>query len=225
MKTCIKWSIEVALIVILFLPLSVIAQTTGAPPAGSPPREAQGASVNIPNYFAVKAGAYFPEDKWDVLDLGVFEYSLDTGFNGDLVFGHYFNKNWALEFGIGYFYTSGDDTLGTTRSKADMDVMPVTLAVKGIIPVDKWEIYGIGGIGAYFVWADEKLNGIKFSDDDILFGGFLGAGVSYNITPQAFLGLEGKYLWTDKSSFSDAGWRAKQKLDGWIATFNVGFRF
>ena len=85
MKTCIKWSIAVVLIVILLLPLSVIAQTAGAPPASSPPREAQGAIVKIPNYFAVKAGAYFPQDKWDVLDLGVFEYSLDTGFNGELV--------------------------------------------------------------------------------------------------------------------------------------------
>ena len=164
----------------------------------------------MPNYFAVKAGAYFPEDKWDVLDLGVFEYSLDTGFNGELVFGHYFNRNWALELGIGYFQTSGDDTSLGAKSKASMDVMPCyRWQLKESYLLDKCEIYGIGGIGAYFVWADEKLNGIRFSDEDILFGGFLGAGVNYNITPTAFLGLEGKYLWTDKTSFSDSCWRAK----------------
>ena len=71
----------------------------------------------------------------------------------------------------------------------------------------------------------EKLNGVKFSDEDILFGGFLGAGINYNITPAAFLGLEGKYLWTDKTDLSDSGWRQKHKLDGWLATFNIGFRF
>ena len=132
MKTCIKWSIAVALIVILLLPLSVIAQTAGAPPAGSPPREAQSAIVKIPNYFAVKAGAYFPEDKWDVLDLGVFEYSLDTGFNGELVFGHYFHRNWAIELGVGYFQTSGDDTSLDVKSKSSIDVMPVTAELKAL---------------------------------------------------------------------------------------------
>jgi outer membrane protein W len=221
MRTYIKLLLLVALIVTWLLPLSAGAQTTTPPPA-----ETKSAGAVIPNYFVAKAGAYFPQDKWDVLDLGVFEYSLDTGFNGELAFGHYFNRNWALEFGIGYFQTSGDDTFGTiVSSKSSMDVMPVTLAIKGIIPADKFEIYGLGGIGAYFVWVDEKLNGIKFSDQDIVFGGFLGAGVNYNITPTAFIGLEGKYLWTDKASFSDGLWGQKHKLDGWIATFNVGFRF
>jgi outer membrane protein W len=179
----------------------------------------------MPNYFVTKLGAYFPQEKWDVLDVGVFEYSLDTGFNGELAYGHYFNRNWALELGIGYFQTSGDDTSFGAKSKSSIDVMPLTLGIKGIIPADKFEIYGIGGIGAYFVWADEKLNGISFSDEDILFGGFLGAGVNYNITPTAFLGIEGKYLWTDKTSLSDSLWRQKHKLDGWLATFNIGFRF
>ena len=222
MKTYIKWSLLVILIVTWFLPLSVIAQTAGAPPPAAPPVQK---NIMIPNYFAVKAGIYSPQEKWDVLDAGVFEYSLDTGFNGELVYGHYFSRNWALELGIGYFQTSGDDTSFDVKSKSSIDVMPLTVAIKGIIPADKFEIYGIGGIGAYFVWADEKLNGVKFSDEDILFGGFLGAGINYNITPTAFLGLEGKYLWTDKTNLSDSGWRQKHKLDGWLATFNVGFRF
>jgi outer membrane protein W len=225
MKTFMKWSFAVFFVVILLLPISASAQTAGAPPPVSPPREVQSPSYRIPNYFVVKAGIYAPQEKWDVLDAGVFEYSLDTGFNGELAFGHYFNRNWAIELGAGYFQTSGDDTSFGVKSKSSIDVMPLTLAIKGIIPADKFEIYGIGGIGAYFLWADEKLNGISFGDEDILFGGFLGAGLNYNITPTAFLGLEGKYLWTDKADLSDSGWRQKHKLDGWLATFNVGFRF
>lgn len=201
----------IALIVFLFLPLAVGAQT---------------APSKMPNYFVAKLGMYAPQDKWDVLDLGVFEYSLDKGFNGELTYGYYFNRNWAMELGLGYFNTSGDAYFfGPLASKSSIDVMPLTVAVKGIIPADKFEIYGLGGLGAYFLWADEKLNGIKFSDEDILFGGFLGGGISYNVTPAAFVGLEGKYLWTDKASLSDWIWRQKHKLDGWIATFNVGFRF
>jgi outer membrane protein W len=209
-----------AFIVVSFFPFFASAQTTTPQPV-----ETKSAGAVMPNYFVTKLGAYFPQEKWDVLDVGVFEYSLDTGFNGELAYGHYFNRNWALELGIGYFQTSGDDTSFGAKSKSSIDVMPLTVAIKGIIPADKFEIYGIGGIGAYFVWADEKLNGISFSDEDILFGGFLGAGVNYNITPTAFLGIEGKYLWTDKTSLSDSLWRQKHKLDGWIATFNIGFRF
>lgn len=222
MKNYIKWSLLITLIATCFLPFSVIAQTAGAPPPVAQPAQK---SIMTSNYFAVKTGIYSPQEKWDVLDIGAFEYSLDTGFNGELVYGRYFNRNWALELGIGYFQTSGDDTLLGLKSKSSIDIMPLTVAIKGIIPANKFEIYGTGGIGAYFVWADEKLIGVKFSDEDILFGGFLGAGINYNITPTAFLGLEGKYLWTDKTDLSDSGWRQKHKLDGWLATFNVGFRF
>lgn len=220
MKAFIKLTLLAAIFMILVLPHILYAQTANPQPAVT-----RSPAYNFPNYFAMKLGAYFPQEKWDVLDLGVFEYSLDTGFNGELAFGRYFNRNWAIEIGTGYFQATGDDTFFGTKSKSSVDVMPLTVALKGIIPADRFEIYGIGGIGAYFLWADEKLNGISFSDEDILFGGFLGAGISYNITPSVFLGLEGKYLWTQKASLSDSLWRQKHSLDGWFGTFNIGFRF
>jgi outer membrane protein W len=181
------------------------------------------------NYVVAKAGAYFPQERWSLLGLGVFDVNLDTGFNGELAIGHYFNKYIALEFGAGYFNTSGKETvvttLGSVESKPNIDVLPVSLAIRGIIPLDKFEIYGLGGIGAYFLWAEEKVNGIKFNDYDIQYGGFLGAGVTYNVTPSAFLGLEGKYLWTNNADLSDTQWHQKHKLNGWFSTFNAGFRF
>ena len=88
MKILYRSVIFFAFVAACFIPSAVWAQTPGGPPAA----ETKVVSAMPSNYFAVKAGAYFPEDKWDVLDLGVFEYSLDTGFNGDLVFGHYFNR-------------------------------------------------------------------------------------------------------------------------------------
>lgn len=177
------------------------------------------------NYLVAKGGVYLPQDDWEVLNIGLLDVGLDTGFNGEFAIGHNFDKNWAAEFGIGYFQTSGKKTFPGLQSKPSIDVMPVTLALRGIIPSGKLDIYGIGGIGAYFVSAEEKLNGFKFDDNDVLFGGFIGAGAAYNITSATFIGLEAKYLWTEKTSLSDAGWRQKHKLDGLIATFNFGVRF
>ncbi|HVN98208.1 MAG TPA: hypothetical protein VMT62_17415, partial [Syntrophorhabdaceae bacterium] len=63
----------------------------------------------------------------------------------------------------------------------------------------------------------------------IVAGGFVGAGMTYNITKEFFLGLEGKYLWTTKASLSgswmgipvDTGFR----IEGLHATLNIGYRF
>jgi opacity protein-like surface antigen len=62
---------------------------------------------------------------------------------------------------------------------------------------------------------------VSDNDSEILFGGFLGLGATFNVTPKLFVGLEGKYLWTTQSSFTDA----ETSLNGILATFNIGFRF
>jgi opacity protein-like surface antigen len=116
--------------------------------------------------------------------------------------------------------------------------IPLTVAIKGIVPIDKqFEVYGLAGTGAYFVngkaTASATVRGVSasvsFSDNTTVWGGFLGAGATYNITPQVFVGLEGKYLWTSSANLSDtvAGVRvnADFKIRGAFATANVGFRF
>ena len=45
----------------------------------------------------------------------------------------------------------------------------------------------------------------------------------YNITRKIFVGVEGKYLWTDKVELEDL--ELKFKMDGIIATAVVGIRF
>ena len=177
-----------------------------------------------PNYVVLKGGIYSPQGN----DLQGF----DTGFNGEIAFGRYLNKNWAIEGGTGYFETSAGNLMYGSSSSAqrsvDLKVVPLTMALKGIIPVDKFEFYGIGGIGAYLLDTDinEPVNyyyPLHVSDQhsDSLFGGFLGLGAIYNVTPRVFVGLEGKYLWTTKSGFYDED----INLDGIQATLNIGFRF
>jgi opacity protein-like surface antigen len=175
------------------------------------------------DYFVLKGGIYSPQST----ELGDFS----TGFNGEIAYGHYFDRNWALELGTGYFVTKANqEAQPPFRASVDLDLktVPLTASVKGVIPVDKWEFYGIGGLGAYFVFADVKVNSIangevSHSDNKALFGGFLGIGTQYNITPNIFVGLEGKYLWTTKTTFSDTD--KDIGLDGIQATINLGFRF
>ncbi len=174
------------------------------------------------DYFVLKGGIYAPQSK----ELGDFS----TGFNGEIAYGRYFDRNWALEVGTGYFVTKANQEASLVRASADLDLktVPLTVALKGIIPVDKFEFYGIGGLGAYFVFADVDINypgnrHVSFSDNNTLFGGFLGIGAQYNITPNVFVGLEGKYLWTTKTTFRDTD--SEIDLGGIQATVNLGFRF
>ncbi|MGA3084641.1 MAG: outer membrane beta-barrel protein [Thermodesulfobacteriota bacterium] len=182
------------------------------------------AENKTPNYLVLKGGIYSPLTN----DLDGF----NTGFNGEIAFGHYFDKNWAIEAGAGYFGTSASKGAmfgpNSAQTSVHLNVVPLTVAFKGSIPVNRFEFYGIGGIGAYHLETDVDALAtensrvhVSDSDSEILFGGFLGLGAIFNVTPKLFVGLEGKYLWTTQSSFIDA----ETSLNGIQATFNIGFRF
>jgi opacity protein-like surface antigen len=200
----IKSIFMVVLVLIFLIPINIFAQTHF--------------------YIAFKPGIYSPQSS----DLMGF----DTGFNGDFVFGFRFNPNIAAELGIGYFNTEGEKTVaGATyggRKNFDLDVWSFTFTVKAILPYKKWEFFGFGGGGAYSVsrpYDVEDYHHHHFDDDnyDLVLGGYLGAGIHYNIAPRIFVGVEGKYLWTDKVELEDL--ELKFKMDGIIATAVVGIRF
>ncbi len=178
-----------------------------------------------PNYLVLKGGIYSPQnDNFD---------KFDTGFNGELAIGHYFNRNLAIELASGYFETratkNANSGISSAQATLDLNVVPLTVALKAGIPIDNFELYGIGGGGAYFLWTDSKVstNSQSTSSSDkynqTLGGGFLGVGASLKVSPTVFLGLEGKYLWT--SAFTVKNTDTDVNLNGFIATFNVGFLF
>ena len=188
-------------------------------------------------YFAVKPGIYSQQTS----DLKGF----DTGFNGEIVFGSRPNPNFAGEMGVGYFTTKGKESEAgrvgaitySATAKEEISVVPVTFTLKGIYPIDKWELFALGGIGAYFVFGDLKLtgavNGLSFAgtadDSATIFGGHLGLGFHYNITPKIFVGVEGKYLLTSKAKLEDELFgvpvEVKFNLNGILATAVFGVRF
>jgi len=202
----IKSIFMVVLGLIFLIPISLFAQT--------------------PFYIAFKPGIYSPQSS----DLKGF----DSGFNGDFVFGYRFNPNIAGEIGIGYFNTEGEKTIAGTnygvRKNFDLNVWSFTFTLKPILPYKKWEFFGLAGGGLYSVsrpYNAEDYNYHHYDDNhddfDLILGGYLGAGIHYNIAPRIFVGVEGKYLWTEQAKFGDL--EEKFKMDGIIATAVIGFRF
>jgi hypothetical protein len=201
----IKSIFMVVLVLTFFLPINLFAQS--------------------PLYFALKPGAYFPQSS----DLNGF----DTGFNGEFAFGFRFNPNFAAELGFGFFYTEGQKTVvrGTSVAQQhyDLDVWPFTLTLKAILPYKKWEFFGLAGGGIYSVSAPYDVDPYHhhpypyyYYDCDWIWGGYLGAGIHYNIAPTIFVGVEGKYLWTEQAKFTGV---ENFSLDGIISTAVIGFRF
>ena len=170
-----------------------------------------------PNYFVLKGGIYSPGHE----DLtAVANGDFDIGFNGEVAFGHYFTPNIAVELGAGYLATS------SPAAKADIDAwaIPILLSVKAVAPFPQGEIYALAGVGAYLVEGKHVASGLK--ETDTAFGFQVGIGGNYSITPEMFIGLEGKYFWA-KASFPTINVFDPKDVhfDGFQGTVNLGFRF
>jgi opacity protein-like surface antigen len=185
---------------------------------------------DLKNYLVFKGGIYYPQG--DLRDM-------DTDFNGEIAYGFRFHPNFAFEVGSGYFQTSGTDRATVSRYslslEQDVYSIPLTVAVRAILPICKnAEIYAIGGGGAYYVHGSATftvagVGRVSDSDDAFVAGGFAGAGALYNLTPQLFVGLEGKYLWTDtaklRGSLRGVEHNADFQIEGVQGTVNIGYRF
>ena len=174
------------------------------------------------NYLAINGGVYSPSDSHDLNDFneGSTTY-LDskTGLAGEVAVGHYFLPNAALEAGIGYFQSEGSAAAQPGDTK--LQVVPVTVTGKLLVPIGIFEPYGLFGIGAYFTKLDVNGNTGNFSgSSEITYGLHAGAGINFNFTDEMFAGLEAKYLWA-KPSFGGQN----INLDGIITTATIGFRF
>jgi len=183
------------------------------------------------NYLVFKGGAYSPQSD-DLEDL-------DTGFNGEISFGHYFNQNFALEVGIGYFETDGsfsgfDAILGNWTEDDEITAIPLTLTAIGISPLgDKVELFGKLGIGVCYVDGESDISlgvmgNVSFDDTDTTFGFHIGCGANFDITQNSFFRIEGKHLWAS-SEFEDTVLgvpiELDADLDGFTFTANIGIRF
>jgi opacity protein-like surface antigen len=169
------------------------------------------------NYAQLKIGGFFPQTS----DLDNF----DAGGNIEVGIGHRVAPGFAIEGNFGYFETKGTFNVpGIASVDETFKVMPLTLSLKGQAFFDRFEPYAEAGIGVYFIKdeIDGTILGIPGSDseNDTQLGLHVGLGGNYNITPQVFLGVEGRYLWLRTDTFG-----VDVKLDGFFLTANLGYRF
>lgn len=175
-------------------------------------------AASLPNYVVLKAGGYFPQD--DDLD------EFDNAFYGEVGIGHYVHPNIALEFGVGYTESSASESVpGLGSVDADLTIIPIMLGVRLLTSAGNIEPYATAGIGMYYTELDASVSlpGVgtgSASDDDTAFGGYLGLGANYDITPNVFLGVEAKYFMASPSFEGE-----DVDIDGITATANLGFRF
>jgi hypothetical protein len=154
------------------------------------------------NFFAFKAGAYFPTGDLD-------DANFDTGFSGEVSYGRYLHPNFATEFGVGY--------LQSEDSNQEVWAIPLTVTAKGAYSLEGVEVFGGAGVGLYIAEAQVG----NQEDDETVWGGHLVAGTNIDLNPTLFVGVEGKYIFTDEAEF----FGGKTDLNGLTLTANFGIRF
>jgi outer membrane protein W len=195
--------------------------------------------LGLGNYVALKGGVYSPSASFNFDNINIetaFRGDTQTGFDGELAYGHYFLPTLALELGVGYFKGTGTyqavglPALGARRN-ADFTVIPVLLSAKALIPVGRVDPYGELGVGSYFTKFNVGDN-LNTFNGTTTFGIHTGVGMNVNITQNAFIGVEGRYVWANPSF---GGQKIKLnntdytlngfKLNGFTTTFALGFSF
>jgi opacity protein-like surface antigen len=178
--------------------------------------------VNPENYVVLKGGMYSPSNSYNLNNFnGGLTSRLDskTGFAGEVAVGHYFIPMLALELGGGYFESKGSPVMEIGQTK--LKVVPLLATGKVLFPIGPFEPYGLFGIGAYITKLDVDGNiGYFQGSTKVTYGMHAGAGLNINFAKNLFAGVEGKYLWADPSF---GGQRIK--LNGFITTADIGFRF
>ncbi|HEY3309453.1 MAG TPA: hypothetical protein VGJ93_13445 [Desulfuromonadaceae bacterium] len=180
------------------------------------------------NYIVFKGGAYYPSESFNLDNIATtgaagttatVHFNNRIGFAGEVAYGRYILPVLAIELGAGYFQSQGVAVAQTGRTM--LRVVPIVATGKFLLPLGPFEPYALGGIGAYISDLDVSGNINNFKGTtEVTYGLHAGAGFNINFTDRAFAGLEGKYLWVEPSF----GGR-HIRMDGFITTLNVGFRF
>lgn len=174
------------------------------------------------NYLMLKGGIYSPSLSSDVNNFnGGSTSHLDskTGFAGEIAVGHYFLPFLAVELGGGYFESKGSPAAEPGDTK--LEVVPIVATGKVLLPLGPFEPYGLFGIGAYITKIDVTGNFGNFrGSTEVTYGLHAGAGLNIKVTDRVFVGVEGKYLWAEPSFGGQ-----HLRLDGFISTAEIGFRF
>ncbi len=165
--------------------------------------------VENSNYVSIRSGLYTFTD-------GLKDATLDTGFAGEVAYGRYLHPNIILEIATAYYHDGVNKGYGNSI-KAE----PILLTLKAVYPLEPFEFYAGGGGGFYFTKFHGMVNGVVGDKSDNVYGAHAVAGIQYALSSRFFVGLEGKYIFTEKADFVVF----RPRLDGYTYTAHFGFRF
>ncbi len=205
----------------LALALALIGTGSAASAEESATNTSAYANEKPANYVVLKGGIYSPSMSFDLDNFNGGREHLDskTGFAGEVAVGHYFLPMLAVELGVGYFESEGSPAAQPGETK--LRVVPMIATGKVFLPLGIFEPYGLAGIGAYISDINVDGNTGNFrGSTEITYGFHAGAGFNINFHNHMFAGLEGKYLWAEPSFGGQ-----HVRLDGFITTANIGFRY
>jgi opacity protein-like surface antigen len=180
-------------------PTLALAQAPAGSPAAPPPEMTpppQGpafaptaSSVGRP-YVALRGGLASPQHD----DL----QGMESGLSIEGAVGYRANPNIALEFSVGRWSMTGDETINGTKFSLELVGYPVLATGKLILPLDKVELYALAGGGLHFITANASMSGGGFnlsgSDSSSAFAFHVGGGADLALSPTAALGVEVKYV-------------------------------
>lgn len=172
------------------------------------------------DYFA------FTEDVFGDVDLDEGVYVGLEGYYGVM-------PELYLGMEVGWAGTSNDGDVNVAGDRVDTDVdvtfIPVELNLKYAIAASPEWIIGIGA-GVSYSYFEVEIDPKGYSDadeDDWVWGGQLFADVNYKMSDQWFLGINGKYQFTEDLEFDIKGEDVDTdtSADNWRVGAQIGLMF
>jgi opacity protein-like surface antigen len=153
-----------------------------------------------------------------------FDLELDKGIYVGLEGYYAIYPNLYLGLEAGWAGTSNDDDgeIDGQEINVDIDVtfIPVELNLKYVFELDpNWNI-GVGA-GISYSFFEIEADGIDESVDDWIFGGQVFADVNYKMSKEWFIGINGKYQFTDDLEFDNID--TETSADNWRVGAQIGY--
>jgi len=144
-------------------------------------------------YFSAKGGAFFPSAPKS-------SRSPKTGYNHEIAIGAKMHPNLALEVGGGNYASdrieSWRQTSGTTPGgDRSVSVIPVTITLKGILPLGMVDLFAGGGGGYYYATLKSKLYSTIIETNADATGYHFVGGFDVNLTDSTAIGAEIKQVY------------------------------
>lgn len=129
-------------------------------------------------------------------------------------------KSWPVSIAVDLLFAADDykhDGIEETAGTAE-----IHLGVRKVFDLDNTSIspYIGGGLALVSGSLEYESAGQTVDDDDFAFGGWVGAGAYYAITPSLNLGLDVRYSKAEVNLFDE-----DRDTGGWIAGVSIGYHW